>query len=145
MALQLVPLQDLLFYLSLSCLAFFRCRNYYARNIVCASWRSLFFTVAGTVGNFYNDKRIENARLISNQNDKELQQLEIKRMDKVMATSYIGGLTMFTSFILVGLVLVFSSQREIVKGIATGLLFMGTLGHTVEMYSMKRNNDHREK
>ena len=100
----------------------------------------LFFTVAGIAVLIHNRNKITEVRSIKAPADTSLQQSEIKRMNKVINSSYIIPLIIFSALLIIGLLLILLTRQEVWKGVAIGLLITGTLGHSTEAFSMKNNN-----
>jgi hypothetical protein len=103
----------------------------------------ILMVTATTLNVQYNNQRIENTTEIVTSNY-ELQQVEIIRMEKVMATAYIGGLTTFSIALALGVLLWLISKRQMVKGIGIGLLLFGMMGLSIKFVSMNRNQHYLE-
>jgi hypothetical protein len=77
------------------------------------------------------------------QSDQQIRQQEVTRMEKVLASAYIGGLATFTAMLLIGLVLIFmASPTSPWKGVALALMLTGALGHCLEANSMYLNRQY---
>jgi len=100
----------------------------------------LFFTVAGIGVVIHNSTKITETKNIKAPIEAQLQQSEIERMKKVIASSYTIPLLMFSALLIIGLLLILITRQEVWKGVAIGLLITGTLGHSTEAFSMKNNN-----
>jgi len=100
----------------------------------------LFFTVAGIGVVIHNNTKITETKNIKAPIEAQLQQSEIERMEKVIASSYTIPLSMFSALLIIGLLLILITRQEVWKGVAIGLLITGTLGHSTEAFSMKNNN-----
>jgi len=92
----------------------------------------------------YNNRRILHTKAMPVASNIDLQRSEVSRMEKVMATAYIGGLVTFSVAAAFGMGLLTLAQKQIVKGIGMGLLLFGLLGMGAEMLSMKRNRRYLE-
>jgi len=99
---------------------------------------------ATTLTLLHNNQRIQNTTEIIVNSNQELQQAEIIRMEKVMATAYIGGLATFSFALVLGVLLSLISKRQILKGLGIGLLLFGIIGVSLEFISMKRNRQYLE-
>ncbi|MRW84959.1 hypothetical protein GJ698_12800 [Pseudoduganella sp. FT26W] len=76
------------------------------------------------------------AAAYAGQSDSQIRQQEVQRLEKVLATGYIGGLATFTAMLLIGLILIFTAQDSSPwKGVALALLITGALGHCIEAHS----------
>ncbi len=81
----------------------------------------------------------------SGRGDDEVKAQEVTRMQGVLSSGYIGGLTAFTAMLLIGLALVFiSNEVPTRKGIGLALMVVGVLGHHVEAFSMQKNRQYFE-
>ena len=88
-------------------------------------------------------QRISAAEEESLQPERELKNAEITRVEHVLRSGYVGALAIFTTLIVVGLILVFlSHEHALRKGIALGLLAAGVIGHYTEAFSMQKNRDY---
>jgi len=100
--------------------------------------------LATTVTVFYNNRRILHTREMPVASNTDLQRSEVSRMEKVMATAYIGGLVTFSVAAVVGIAFLTLAQNQLKKGVGLGLLLIGLLGVGVELFSMKRNRQYLE-
>jgi surface polysaccharide O-acyltransferase-like enzyme len=75
----------------------------------------------------------------------DIQQQETTRMQKVVKSSFTGGLVTYTVLVLLGVALVLASHDAPTrKGIALALMMVGVLGHCVETFSMQANRHYLE-
>ena len=93
---------------------------------------------------FYNNRRILHTKEMPVASNTDLQRSEVSRMEKVMATAYIGGLVTFSVAAIAGIALLAFAQKLLLKGVGLGLLLFGLLGIGVELFSMKRNRQYLE-
>jgi hypothetical protein len=106
----------------------------------------LFWTLAGVGSISYADGKMHEVRSISSP-DTGLRDAEIARMEKVLSTgmAYRVAMIMFSSLVVVGLaVILFNPNNLLYKGIALGMLIFGTVGHTTEVFSMRKNKAYYE-
>lgn len=77
------------------------------------------------------------------QPEEQIRQQEVTRMEKVLASAYIGGLATFSAMLLIGLVLIFTVPATSPwKGVALALMISGVLGHCLEANSMYLNRQY---
>lgn len=105
---------------------------------------SLFFLAAGISVAIHNTRKTEEMKLLS-QTNLELQQSESKRMELVIKDGYHSALILFSTLVVVGLVVVLISSNDLWKGIGLGLLIIGTVGHSTEAFSMQKNKAYLQK
>jgi len=104
----------------------------------------LFFLIAGVLVTIHNNSKMEETKNFTNTNS-ELQQSEIKRMKSVLSTGYRSALILFSTLVITGLILILLNPNNLLKGIALGLLIIGTIGHTTEVFSMQKNKVYQQK
>lgn len=92
----------------------------------------------------YNNRRIRHTKEMPVASNTDLQRAEVSRMEKVMATAYIGGLVTFSVAAVVGIAFLTLAQKQFQKGVGLGLLLFGLLGVGAELFSMKRNRQYLE-
>ncbi|SEL00108.1 hypothetical protein [Parapedobacter koreensis] len=102
----------------------------------------LFLAVATSITIVHNQKRIVQAKTTEVDDERALQRREISRMENVLKTAYIGGLTTFTLFALGGISLLLFAYSPRFKGLGIGLLLFGLMGIGMELFSMKTNRDY---
>lgn len=105
---------------------------------------SLFFLTAGVSVVVHNNRKIEEAKFLS-QTNLELQQSEFKRMELVVQKGYRSALILFSTLVVSGLVFVLFSPNDLWKGIGLGLLIIGTVGHGTEAFSMQKNKAYQQR
>jgi uncharacterized membrane protein len=106
---------------------------------------AFFNTSAGIIYSIHCQRKISEVQQLINQDNRTLQQSEIARMEKVLQSSYTASLIFATAIIVIGLILIFIHSSQLWKGIALGLLILGTTLHVVEHFSMKKNADYKQK
>lgn len=90
-----------------------------------------------------NSRATEAAKTYRGQSEAEIKQQEVARMRKVLKSGYAGGLVTYTALLLLGVALVFVSDgAPRWKGVASGLLIVGGLGHCIEAFSMQANRQY---
>lgn len=92
------------------------------------------------------DRRTEDAaKIYLVHSESETKAQELVRMQKVLKSGYTGALATYTTFLLIGVVLVFFAMNiPIWKGVALGLMIVGVIGHGIEAFSMQTNRDYKE-
>lgn len=105
---------------------------------------SLFFLIAGVSVAIHNNRKIEEVKLLS-QTNLELQQSESKRMELVIQKGYRSALILFSTLVVVGLIVLLMSPNDLWKGIGLGLLIIGTVGHGTEAFSIQKNKAYQQK
>src|SRR5690606_39700810 len=98
----------------------------------------------GVLVTIHNNSKMEETKNFTNTNS-ELQQSEIKRMKSVLSTGYRSALILFSTLVITGLILILLNPNNLLKGIALGLLIIGTIGHTTEVFSMQKNKVYQQK
>jgi len=107
----------------------------------------LFWTLAGVGGINYAGKKVQEVQTL-NHSDTELRNAEVERMEKVFETglAYRVAMIMFSGLIIVGLIIILINPTNLVlKGVALGMLIFGAVGHTTEVFSMRKNKAYQEK
>ncbi len=105
---------------------------------------SLFFITAGVPVAIHNKRKMMEVKL-SPQTNMELHQSEIERMGLVITTGYRSALILFSTLVICGLAIILISPNDLWKGVGLGLLIIGTTGHSIESFSMKKNKAYQQK
>jgi hypothetical protein len=99
----------------------------------------LSLTAIGMV--FQTGKKMTEAAAYTQPN-RELQQTEIQRIEKVLATGYRVSSVVASGMILVGLALLLSSTSSLLRGIGLGILMLGTTLHGIDFISINKHRDY---
>ncbi len=100
--------------------------------------------VATIVTAVHNNRRISQTKEMPVVSNTDLRRSEVSRMEKVMATAYIGGLVIFSMAAVTGVALLTLVQKQSLKGVGLGLFLFGLIGIGAELFSMKRNRQYLE-
>jgi hypothetical protein len=104
----------------------------------------LFWTLAGVGATNYAGKKIADTQQLSH-NETDLRASEVERMEKVFTTgvAYKVAMIMFSGLIVIGLIIILINPSNLIlKGVALGMLIFGTVGHTTEVFSMRKNQSY---
>jgi disulfide bond formation protein DsbB len=107
----------------------------------------LFWTLAGVGSLTVAGQKMQETQSL-NISDTELRNAEVERMEKVFTTgvAYRVAMIMFSGLIIVGLIVILINPTNLIfKGIALGMLLFGAVGHTFEVFSMRKNKAYQEK
>jgi hypothetical protein len=104
----------------------------------------LFFLLSGIVVSIYNGNKVKEATTLT-KNDGELLLQEQMRIHVVLMSGYRSALILFSSLIIIGLIILLANSQTTIKGIGLGLLIIGTTGHITEAISMQKNKQYQEK
>ncbi|WP_322014895.1 hypothetical protein [Paraburkholderia sp. J12] len=88
--------------------------------------------------------RAEEAVLFySGHDERDIKREETARMERVIKSSFVGGLVTYTVLLLFGLaLLLLSIDAPTRKGVALALMIVGVLGHCIEAFSMQENRQY---
>lgn len=104
----------------------------------------LFQVIAGLGYAYHATKRMHRAiMLYSKRDDPEIRRQEITRMHKVLKSGYTGGIIIYISIFLYGLIVMLSSSATVTKeGMAIALMVVGIVGLGIEYLSYTANRQY---